>query len=248
MSETVVMLHGFGGTARQWDRVVALIDRDRYSPVALELGDATPLSLAGAVELVARAQSGPFVLCGYSMGGRVALHVALAMPALVSRLVLVSTSAGIEQAEARSARLAADELLAVETEDGSVEDFIVRWRRTALFAEDPAWVQEVVAEDTRRLTPQLLAATLRAYSAGLLEPLWGRLGSLEMPVAVLAGERDTRYRELGQRLAGELARGSYALVRGAGHRIAIEAPAAVAGALDQHRSESGPARGALHSC
>jgi 2-succinyl-6-hydroxy-2,4-cyclohexadiene-1-carboxylate synthase len=231
MSETVVMLHGFGGTARHWDRVVALLDRERYSPLALELGDATPLSLAGAVELVAGAADGRFVLCGYSMGGRVALHAALAMPARISRLVLVSASAGIERPGERGARLSADELLAEEIERGSIEDFVARWRNTPLLAEDPDWVQEAVAEDTRRLTPQLLAATLRAYSAGRLEPLWGKLGSLAMPVTMLAGERDARYRELAQRLAGECQRGSYAIVPAAGHRIALEAPAAVTDAF-----------------
>jgi 2-succinyl-6-hydroxy-2,4-cyclohexadiene-1-carboxylate synthase len=194
------MLHGFGGTARHWDRVAALLDRERYSPLALELADARPMSLAGAVALVAAVHAERFILCGYSMGGRVALHVAAAMPERVSRLVLVSTSAGIEDKAARLARASADEVLAREIERGSIEDFVAMWRATPLFAGDPEWVQDAVAEDERRLSPEQVAATLRVYGAGRVSPLWGDLGGIEMPVVVLAGERDEAYCEVAERL------------------------------------------------
>lgn len=231
VSETVVMLHGFGGTARHWDRVVALSDRERYSPLALELADAQPLSLAGAIDLVAAAAPERFILCGYSMGGRVALHVASALTDRVSRLVLISASAGIADAGARTARRAADAALATEIELGSVEDFIARWRELPLFAGDPDWVAEAVAEDERRLTPSRLAATLRAYGAGTLPPLWGGLDRLRMPVVVLAGERDTAYREIGERLAGALVDARFQVVGAAGHRLALEAPEVVVAAF-----------------
>jgi 2-succinyl-6-hydroxy-2,4-cyclohexadiene-1-carboxylate synthase len=227
VSETVVMLHGFGGTARHWDRVLALTDRERYSPLALELADADPMSIAGALDLVAAAAPERFILCGYSMGGRVALHVATAFPDRVSRLVLVSTSAGIEDERARPERRALDEALASSIEQGSVEDFIAHWRATPLFARDPDWVHELVAADTRRLSPTALAATLRAFSAGTLEPLWGRLGALGMP----AGERDAAYCEIGERLAAALGSARFELVADAGHRVALEAPEAVLSAF-----------------
>jgi 2-succinyl-6-hydroxy-2,4-cyclohexadiene-1-carboxylate synthase len=225
------MLHGFGGTARHWDRAGALLDRERYSPLALELGAADPLGLSGALELIGRLAPERFVLCGYSMGGRVALHAALAMPQRVTRLVLLSSTAGIEDAAARASRRADDEALAREIERGSIEDFVALWRTLPLFADDPEWVQEAVADDTRRLNPRLLAGTLRAYSAGVLEPLWGALPSLAMPAVVLAGERDLRYRAIGERLAQTLADATYHTVPGAGHRLALEAPDAVASAI-----------------
>jgi 2-succinyl-6-hydroxy-2,4-cyclohexadiene-1-carboxylate synthase len=230
-----VLLHGFGGTGRHWDRVVALTDPKRYSPLALELTDADPLTLAGAVDLVARAAPERFVLCGYSMGGRVALHVAAALPARVTRLVLVSTSAGIEQSTARAERLAADDALATEIEHGTTEDFIARWRAVPLFDADPDWVHEAIAKDERRLSPSQLAGTLRAYSAGKLAPLWDRLPSLGMPTAVLVGERDTLYRAVGERLVANLPHASFRVVAGAGHRVALEGPSDVVEALGELR-------------
>jgi 2-succinyl-6-hydroxy-2,4-cyclohexadiene-1-carboxylate synthase len=221
------MLHGFGGTSRHWDRVVALLDCERYSPLALDLTDADPLTLDGAIELVARSAPERFVLCGYSMGGRIALHCAAAMPERVSRLVLVSTSAGIEDDGERAARRAADAELAREVERGTIDDFVARWQKVPLFAGDPDWVAAEIADDERRLTPHQLAATLRAYGAGTSAPLWDRLAALEMPVVVLAGERDAAYCRIGKRLAELLGGARFEQVAGAGHRIALEAPAAV---------------------
>ena len=66
-----------------------------------------------------------------------------------------------------------------------------------------------------------------------MEPLWERLGELgELPVAVLAGELDAKFVALGERLAGALPRGTLTVVPGAGHALPLEAPAAVAAAID----------------
>jgi 2-succinyl-6-hydroxy-2,4-cyclohexadiene-1-carboxylate synthase len=230
------MLHGFGGTARHWDRLAVLLDRERYSPLALELADARPLSLAGALDMVGAVGAARFTLCGYSMGGRIALHAVATMPERVSRLVLISTSAGIEDEEVRLARASSDEALARKIELGSIEDFVLMWRATPLFASDPEWVQDAVAEDERRLSPEQVAATLRAYGAGRLPPLWRDLSGIETPVVVLAGERDTAYCELGARLAQALPRAELRIVRGAGHRVALEAPEAVLAALRPSRA------------
>jgi 2-succinyl-6-hydroxy-2,4-cyclohexadiene-1-carboxylate synthase len=101
-SETAVLLHGFGGTRRAWDGVIERLPPEPYRPLALDLpghgeyADATPpISFAGCVEHVLARAPERFALCGYSLGGRIALHVALTAPERVSRLVLVSTTAGI---------------------------------------------------------------------------------------------------------------------------------------------------------
>src|SRR3954447_18538091 len=102
MPETLVMLHGFGGTHRAWDPVLPELDRERYNPLVPDLrGHGTkaavrPISFDGCVADILAAAPGELVVCGYSLGGRVAQHVALAAPERVARLVLVSTSGGIE--------------------------------------------------------------------------------------------------------------------------------------------------------
>src|ERR1700678_3707912 len=121
MPESVVLLHGFGATPRAWDGVIAALDRERYRPLALDLpghGAAAdserPITFASCVAAVLEAAPERFVLAGYSLGGRVALHVALAAPERVARLVLVSSTAGIEDEQQRAERRGADHALADE--------------------------------------------------------------------------------------------------------------------------------------
>jgi 2-succinyl-6-hydroxy-2,4-cyclohexadiene-1-carboxylate synthase len=237
--ENVVLLHGFSGTHRAWDGVIAALDRERYSqPLALDLpghGQAAdverPITFAGCVEYVLARAPERFVLCGYSLGGRIALHVALAASARVERLVLVSCSPGIEDAHERAARREADDRLAVELETGPFEDFIERWRTQPLFADEPAPAGELAREDQRRNRPDALAAVLRGVGAGAMQPLWDRLGELRMPVTVVVGERDRKYVAIGQRMADAIPACELRIVPG-GHGLVLERPDMLARALE----------------
>jgi 2-succinyl-6-hydroxy-2,4-cyclohexadiene-1-carboxylate synthase len=237
--ESVVLLHGFSGTSRAWDGVVERLDRERYLPLAVDLpghgaaADAPqPITFAGCVATVLERAPARFALCGYSLGGRIALHVALAAPERVSRLVLVSTSAGIEDAGERAQRRAADRCLADELEQIPFEDFIRRWRTQPLFAAEPPEVRRLASEDQRRNRPEALAAALRGIGTGEMEPLWDRLHELSMPVTVLAGEADRKFVAIARRLAAGPPAGALVVLAG-GHGLLLENPVAVARALEQ---------------
>lgn len=234
MPESVVLLHGFGGTHRAWDGVRAHLLPERYRPVALDLpghgeqaGWEPPITFAGCVDHVLSQAPERFALCGYSMGGRIALLLALAAPERVRELVLVSTTAGIEDGAERAERRAADDLLADQLEAAPFEEFIDSWRTQPLFADEPAAVSELAREDQRRNRPDALAAALRGIGTGEMEPLWGRLGELAMPVTVLVGERDAKFRALGERMA-RLPTNARLLVGPGGHNLPLESPAWVA--------------------
>jgi 2-succinyl-6-hydroxy-2,4-cyclohexadiene-1-carboxylate synthase len=235
--DSVVLLHGFSGTRRAWDGVIEMLDRERYRPLALDLaghGDASdapqPITFARCVQDVLAAAPTHFTLCGYSLGGRVALHVALAAPERVRRLVLVSCSAGIADPRERAARREADGQLARELEEQPFEQFIERWRTQPLFANEPPAVGELARADQRRNRPDALAAALRGLGAGAMEPLWARLGELSMPATVIVGERDRKYVSIGRRMVARLPDARLLVVAG-GHGLALENPAALARAL-----------------
>jgi 2-succinyl-6-hydroxy-2,4-cyclohexadiene-1-carboxylate synthase len=232
--ETLVLLHGFAGTRHTWDGVLERMGPEGYLPLALDLpghGEAadveSPLTLESCVEYVLARCPERFALAGYSLGGRIALRVALEAPERVARLVLVSTTAGIGDAAERAARRRADRRLADELETGRYEDFIERWRTQPLFAEDPPAVGALAREDHRRNRPAALAGALRGLGTGEMQPLWDSLGALTMPVIVVVGERDQKFRALGERLAGLIA-GSRLIVVPGGHALALENPAALA--------------------
>ena len=239
MPESLVLLHGFSATRHAWDAVAAQLSPQRYLPLALDLpghGDAAeqvaPISFDSCVADVLANAPERFALCGYSLGGRVALHVALAAPERVTRLVLVSTSAGIDDEAERAERRAADRRLADELERIAFEQFIERWRTQPLFADDPPEVGELAREDQRRNRPHVLAAVLRGIGTGEMTPLWDRLGELTMPVTVVVGERDAKFRALGERMAALIPAAQLVVIPG-GHRLALESPAAVARSLER---------------
>lgn len=242
MAETVVFLHGFGGTRHGWDRVIAALDPQRYRPLALDLpghGELSsynrPITFAGCVEEVLAAAPEHFVLCGYSMGGRIAQHVALAAPERLRRLVLVSTSPGIEDPRERAQRRGADRHLADELERLPFKDFIEQWRTQPLFADDPPEVAALACEDQLRNDPRALAKAMRALGTGEMEPLWERLGELTMPATIVVGDRDAKFRALGERMLALLPEGRLARVLG-GHRLPLESPAELAASLSHVQS------------
>ena len=160
---------------------------------------------------------------GYSMGGRLALHLALARPDLVGGLVLIGATAGIEDAAERATRRAADDTLAAELERDGLDVFLERWLAQPLFASLPTEAADL--EDRRRNTAAGLASSLRLAGTGTQAPLWDRLDALTMPVLVLAGERDEKFAAIGRRMADAIgASATFAVVPGAGHACHLEQP------------------------
>src|SRR5262245_48007263 len=182
MPAAVVLLHGFAGTGHAWDAVTERLERESYlAPDIRGHGRAAgrrPIGFAECSADVLALAPERFALCGYSLGGRLALHVALAAPERISRLVLVSTTAGIDDEQERTQRRADDMALADEIERGTVEQFARRWLAQPIFAGDDQATQERACEDILRNDPRSLAAALRGLSTGAMAPLWDRLGEL----------------------------------------------------------------------
>ena len=240
MPATVVLLHGFAGTGRAWDAVIARIDGERYTPLAPDLRghgaarDARPVDAGAVVDDVLAAAPARFALCGYSMGGRVALHVALAAPQRIERLVLVATTAGIDDEAQRAARREADERLAQFAESATIQAFADRWMAQPIFAGTPAQAARVWREDLLRNDPRALAAALRGLGTGAMAPVWDRLSELAMPATVVVGEHDVKYAAIARdRLVPGLPDAELVVVRGAGHGLPREAPGAIAEAIDR---------------
>lgn len=235
----LVLLHGFAGTRRTWDGVIERLDPERYTPAALDLpghGEATaaavaPITFESCVEHVLAHSPPSFTLCGYSLGGRVALHVALAAPQRVQGMVLVSSTAGIEDPSARAARRAADDALAVDLERRPFAQFMDRWQAQPVFARDPPAVQEAMRAQQQSNDPRALASVLRGVGTGQMRPLWGRLRELDLPVAVLVGERDRKFHAPARRLVELLPMAELVMVAG-GHRLPLENPRAVVRGLE----------------
>ncbi len=234
MAPPIVLLHGFTNTGASWDPVIAALG-ERYRAIAPDIrghGDASearPVSLEGVIEDVASLTPGEFELVGYSMGGRIALHVALALGReRVSRLVLISASPGLASPRERDTRRRVDEQLADGIERMDIEQFADRWARTPVLADQPTHVATAARADRLRNTPAALATALRGLGTGALSPVWDRLPELTMPVMLIVGGRDERFQAVAVRMAGGLPHAEVAIVAGAGHAVHLEKPEEVA--------------------
>ena len=236
--EDLVLLHGFAGTGHAWDPVREQLDPARYRSLAPDLrghgrrAALRPVSFAGCVrDVLACAPEAPFTLAGYSMGGRIAIAIALAAPERVARLVLVATTAGIEHPGERAERAGSDEALAGRAEGMEPEEFVRAWQAQPIFAQTPPAAAAAWSEDLRRTSPRDLAAVLRGIGTGAMEPLWDRLAELRMPCDVVVGERDAKFVAVGRRLVAALPAARLHVLAGAGHGVPREAPAELAAVL-----------------
>jgi 2-succinyl-6-hydroxy-2,4-cyclohexadiene-1-carboxylate synthase len=236
MAPTVVLLHGFTHTGRSWDPVVAALD-ERYTAIAPDIrghgdaSDAETVTLDAVLADVGALGPQRFTLVGYSMGGRIALHVALADPGRIERLVLIGASPGLADPGERERRRADDEALADELQRSTIDEFATRWARTPVLAGLPPQIAAAAHADRLRSTPAGLARALRGLGTGALPPLWDRLGELSMPVTLLVGGRDRRFQVIAAHMAAAIAHGRTHVVAGAGHAVHLEAPGAVASAI-----------------
>lgn len=235
----LVLLHGFTGSADAWADLASRLARRRRviafelpghgaSPVPDDPAQATLPRVADALvrELHALGVRAADWI-GYSLGGRVALHVALAHPAAVRTLVLEGASPGIADSVERRARAEADALLAAAIERDGLERFVDAWMAQPLFASQatlPAAVR--TRERARRLAGSAAgyAASLRAMGAGVQESLWPRLGELRARVLLLAGALDVKYGAIARAMAASLPDAQVAMLSGAGHAAHLERP------------------------
>jgi 2-succinyl-6-hydroxy-2,4-cyclohexadiene-1-carboxylate synthase len=233
-SPPLLLLHGFTQSARSFRHLASALGASG----AVRAIDLPGHGAAGAVRVADLEESAAFVgavggrgtYLGYSLGGRIALTLALADPERVERLVLVGATPGIADPAERRARLLADAALAdrLDPPGGGgldLETFLDEWLAQPLFAHLSPAAQD---RDARRVnTVSGLAHSLRQNGAGTQIPSHDRLGELTMPVLLVAGAHDGKFsaiaREMGERI-GENA--TVATIPDAGHAAPFEAPGA----------------------
>jgi 2-succinyl-6-hydroxy-2,4-cyclohexadiene-1-carboxylate synthase len=209
---------------------------DAWPPVTTLLGaghDVTALeheehTYEGRLDEIAAAGEGA-VLCGYSLGGRLALRAALRAPERHAAVITVGASAGIEEPEARSARAAADERMAGWMETSRIEDIVSVWERQPLFADQPDALVDAQRPGRLAQDPRSLALLLRTAGQGALAPVWHELETLRPPLLAVAGARDEAYARVAERMASVAPDGRAVMVEGAGHAAHLQQPAAFAG-------------------
>jgi 2-succinyl-6-hydroxy-2,4-cyclohexadiene-1-carboxylate synthase len=243
----VTLLHGFTQSGRSWRELIATMPagwrwivpdlrghgETRMQPGAPCTMDACTADLELLWDHLGIDRSH---LVGYSMGGRLALHVAARRQERLISLLTIGAHAGLEQ-EARDGRRQGDDALAQRIEKDGLEAFINYWSALPLFAglerRGPSFVAQLRAERMRNTTAGL-AASLRGMGAGQMEPLWDELGRVAVPSTFVAGQLDHGYVASARRLASIVPNSRVEVVLRAGHAVHLERPEAFARVLAAH--------------
>jgi 2-succinyl-6-hydroxy-2,4-cyclohexadiene-1-carboxylate synthase len=233
----VVLLHGFTQGPRSWDALARRLAgrHEVVTPTLPGHGGAGAVQGTFEEEAAALAEAvgpPPAVWVGYSMGGRLALRVALDRPDLVQRLVLLGGTAGLIDPAEREARRLVDETLASGLERKGLDRFLTGWLSQPLFKRLPP--EAAGLEERRTNTVEGLASALRRLGTGAQEPLWDRLADLRIPVLLMAGEYDSKFVSIAFRLAAAIGDGAgLSFVPGAGHAAHLERPDRFAAILER---------------
>ena len=218
-------LHGFTQTSRSAARFRSILTETRELWTLDLPGHGTAAtvwaSLDECADLVAELLDAPCDLGGYSFGGRVALHVALRHPEVVSRLVLLGATRGIEDASQREDRRRRDDALADHIEAVGAEVFLAEWLAQPLFADLEPDPEELAS---RSRDPRGLAESLRRCGTGTQTWLGEQIRSITAPTLALAGELDHKFASEARAIASGVPVGAAVVVERAGHAAHLAQP------------------------
>ncbi|PSB29328.1 2-succinyl-6-hydroxy-2,4-cyclohexadiene-1-carboxylate synthase [Stenomitos frigidus] len=246
----VLFLHGFLGSSADFDAAIAHLS-EQFCCLAVDLPGHGETVVDGEEELYTMPKTANAIvawldelqvsrcfLVGYSMGGRLALYLALHFPQRFPKVVLESASPGLPTATERAARLRHDHALADRLE-ADFPAFLVHWYSQPLFyslRHQPTFLQ--VQERRSRNRPSELAKSLRRLSTGLQPSLWDLLPQTP-PTLLLVGEDDRKFCAINQAMADGCATIQLEMISGCGHVIHLEKTAAFIKAVQAFFSDSG---------
>lgn len=225
------LLHGFTQNAQCWSPfsdLLAAHSRVRLFDMPGHGGSSeVRANLVETAELVENQMNDSFLI-GYSMGGRVALHLALLPTTKLRGLVLIGATAGLKEERKRMARRTQDAELAVRLQTLGLDLFLDEWLAQPLFAH----LTNTHKESRLQNSVDGLISSLELCGTGTQMPLWDQLVSLSVPVLLLSGAQDKKFTDLAQEMSAAIGDNATALtIADAGHSVHLEKPQETANAI-----------------
>ena len=213
------------GHPSDWDPIAAALAE--FATHSLEIRAAADWQTG--IQQLTEAMPTRSIVVGYSMGARIALGVAMEAAQRCDALVLVSGNPGLESEQAREQRRQSDQRLCQQIESEPRESFLNQWYQQDVFASTPETIRRQQVEQKLNRTSSDWPAILRSWSVSQQPNYWPRLRELQMPVLIVAGEDDEKYRKIAIRFQkeGPSENVTIKIVPDCGHIVHRERPEAV---------------------
>ena len=230
----ILFLHGFMGNSQVFQPVISLL-KDQFSCLAVDLPGhgatktkkdedyAMANTALGLINWLQELNINQTYLVGYSMGGRLALYMAINFPQYFPKVVLESASPGLKSFSERGIRIKRDHHLAEELIKGDFKDFLKRWYENPLFnslTKHPSFLQLKVMRFKNN--PLELAKSLQHLGTGTQPSLWSHLPDHKNPLLLLVGESDHKFTRINQQIANLCPAAQLKVVPNCGHNIHFE--------------------------
>lgn len=241
-----VFLHGFLGSPALWTdpteslSIPSLIDHlPGHGPSPWTLPDADFFAVID--QIADRIKPPRFGLCGYSMGARLALALAIRHPQRVSSLMLIGVDPGIVDDAERQARIQWEDRWVRLLLEKGLPSFVSEWEKLPLFASQNRLSQ--TSQLQQRLSrlqhrPDAILWALRTLGTGRMPNLWPHVPSLQMPISLVTGEVDEKFSTIAQKLTSIHPFIEHHVISGSGHNPILEAPAQMLAVFSSHLTRS----------
>ena len=236
---SIIFLHGFTGRGTDWSPVIDRLDQIFY-PVAPDIighGESdspddikyySEFSLIEQLDfIITQLSLKKVILCGYSMGGRIALSYTLRYPDKVLGLILESTTPGISRKKERIERIKNDELLSEKIMNDGVESFITYWMKIPLFSSlqnNPNVSAEKIIEERNNNSATGLSNSLKGFSTGRMSDYWKEIPGIKQNTLLITGELDRKYSETNSSMKEKIELCRHEIIKGCGHNTHLENP------------------------
>jgi 2-succinyl-6-hydroxy-2,4-cyclohexadiene-1-carboxylate synthase len=222
----LLLLHGFMGSSADFRLMIPTlfqhfhcicVDLPGHGQTAIDAHDFVSIA-----EQILEIVPDNCYLYGYSLGGRLALYLALHHPDRWQKVILESASFGLPNAQMRQERQRQDNAIArkLRQPDLDFTAFIQNWYQQPVFTginAHPDFLQLIASRANNQ--PLSLARSLETMGLSQ-QPYLGELLKInKIPLLLLVGEQDTKFVEIGSKMASLCQQAKLAIMPNCSHNI-----------------------------
>lgn len=222
----LLLLHGFMGSSADFHPALATLTQ-HFHCICVDLPGhgQTPINndnFGSIAAQILELAAGASYLYGYSLGGRLALYLALHYPNRWQKVILESASFGLPDAQMRQERQHQDRAISGKLRQPGLDfvAFIQNWYQQPVFTginAHPNFAQLITSRSNNN--PLLLARSLTAMGLGQQPYLGELLKDHETPLLLLVGEQDPKFVKIGQQMAEICQQAELIIVPNCSHNV-----------------------------